>query len=243
MNPTIQTLLSHRSVRRYTDDPVPEEHIRSAVEAGQMASTSAAVQAYCLIRVRDPEHRRRLVELTGGQEKVARAGAFFVVCGDVRRHRVIAQRAGKPYRARLEAFLVAAIDAALFAQNMCVALESMGLGICYIGGLRNRLRDVDELLRLPGGVYPLFGLCVGVPDERPAPRPRLPVDAVLFEGGYPPDEVWLDALSSYDEEYEAYLRARGAAPKPWTRGIAESFTEPARGDLAAYYESKGADLT
>ena len=74
---------------------------------------------------------------------------------------------------RLEAFLVAVVDASLFAQNLCIAFESLGYGICYIGGLRNRLDEVDGLLELPHGVYPLYGLCVGRPAEDPVPRGHL----------------------------------------------------------------------
>ena len=126
MNDIIKLMKNHRSIRKYAPEPVRPEDIRRAVEAGQAASTSSAVQAYCLIRVTDASRRRRLVELTGGQDKVAACGSFFVVCGDSRRHRLLARRAGEAYDARLEAFLVAVIDAALFAQNLVLAFESMG---------------------------------------------------------------------------------------------------------------------
>lgn len=243
MNPTIEGLLAHRSVRTFTDDPVPEEHVRAAVEAGQMASTSSAVQAYAMIRVRDAAVRERLVALTGDQTKVARAPAFFVVCGDVRRHRLVCARAGGPYAARLEGFLVAAIDAALFAQNVCVAFESLGYGICYVGGLRNRLDEVDRLLRTPPGVYPLFGLCVGRPAESPERRPRLPVDAVLLDERYPDDATVLAFVDRYDGAYREWLRARGAAPRTWSEGIRAASAAPRRPDLAVHYREKGADLT
>ena len=107
-----------------------DEHVRAAVEAGQAASTSSAVQSYCLIQVADAGAREKLIELTGGQEKVAACGGFFVVCGDTRRHRLLTERAGKPYDARLEAFLLAVIDATLFEQNLVLAFESLGYGIC-----------------------------------------------------------------------------------------------------------------
>jgi nitroreductase len=229
MNPTLELIHRHRSIRRYADDAVPEEHIREAVRAGQAASTSSAIQAYCLIRVTQPDRRETLVELTGNQTKVARAGAFFVVCGDTRRHRLLAARAGRPYRQRLEAFLLSVVDATLFAQNLVLAFESLGYGVCYIGGLRNRLPEVDRLLELPEGVYPLYGLCVGVPAETPDPRPRLPLDAVLFDDGYPDDEELLRLLDTCDAE--------------WTSRIADKFSEARRTDLGEYYRRKGADFS
>lgn len=207
-----------------------------------MASTSSAVQSYCAIRVRDPDVLARLVVLTGNQRKVAECGAFLAICGDTRRHRMLAARHGKPYDTRLEAFLVATIDASLFAQNLCVALESMGYGICYIGGLRNHLHEVDALLRVPHGVYPLFGLCVGIPAEDPQPRPRLPVECVLFDERYPDDPTLLRHVDAYDAEYERWLVARGAEAKGWSRAMGERWAVPERVDLADYYASKGAVL-
>jgi FMN reductase (NADPH) len=243
MNETIALMMRHRSIRRYTEDPVPGKHIRAAVEAGQAASTSAAVQAYCLIRITDDAHRLRLAELCGNQSKVARSGAFFIVCGDTRRHRLLARRDGHDYDARLEGFLLAVIDASLFAQNLALAFESLGYGICYIGGLRNSLPAVDALLGLPEGIYPLFGLCVGVPAEDPQKRPRLPAEAVLFEGGYPADEEILALMDGYDEAYRTYLRRRGAEPQTWTTAMAGKFARPRRADIGHYYRGKGADLS
>jgi len=246
MNETIALMKRHRSVRQYEDEPIPAEHIRAAVEAGQAASTSSTIQAYCLIQVTDPDHRRQLVALTGGQEKVARAGAFFLICGDVRRLRLVAQRTGQPHHTRLEGFLLAVIDASLFAQNLALAFESLGYGICYIGGLRNHLEEADALLGLPEGVYPLYGLCVGVPTiaAMAAPRrPRLPVDAVLFHGRYPDDERMRALVDAYDQAYRAYLEARQAEPRTWSQAMAGQFTTPRRQEIAAYYRRKGADLT
>ncbi|MFG0306532.1 MAG: oxygen-insensitive NADPH nitroreductase [Phycisphaerales bacterium JB040] len=241
-NPTLETMLSHRSVRTYTDDPIPPEHVRRAVEAGQMAPTSSAVQAYSIIRITDPGTRARLAELTGPQEKVRLAPEFFVVCADSRRHRVICEHAGTGYDQRLEAFLVAAIDASLFAQNVLVAFESMGYGTCYIGGLRNDLGAVCELLDIPEGVYPLYGLCVGRPAEEPGQRPRLPVEAVLFDDAYPSDDEVLGRVGEYDEAYRAYLRDRGAPERGWSDVISGKYVKPIRPDLASVYLGRGARL-
>jgi FMN reductase (NADPH) len=125
---------------------------------------------------------------------------------------------------------------------MAIAFESMGYGICYIGGLRNNLRAVDELLGLPEGIYPLFGLCVGVPDQEPGQRPRLPIEAVLFENAYPTEPEMLEKLAGYDDRYEQYLAERGAPPARWSEIMGKKYAVPSRTDLAAYYRSKGARL-
>ncbi len=231
MNETISLIRNHRSVRSYTDEPVPDEHIHRAVEAGQAASTSSAIQAYCLLHITRPDERRELSELCGSQEHIATCGAFFIVCGDTRRHRLLARRAGLRYDARLEAFMLAVIDATLFAQNLVLAFESMGYGMCYIGGLRNNLPRIDRLLEIPDGVYPFYGLCIGVPAERPAARPRLDTECVLFEDRYPCDEHILRLADEYD-----------ARAPDWSARMVRKFTEPRRTDIGPYYRAKGADL-
>jgi nitroreductase len=243
VNDTIELLLRHRSIRAFTDAEVPEAHIHLAVQAGQAASTSSAVQAYSLVQVTRPEERRALVPLTGGQEKVATAPAFFVVCGDARRHRLICARAGAPYDARLEGFLLAVVDATLFAQNLVIAFESMGYGACYVGGLRNQLAEVDAILEFPAGVYPLYGLCVGIPAEAPIPRPRLPVSAVFSTDRVPEEVDVLADVDRYDEGYRAYMRERLGKDRAWSPSMARKFSEPRRVEVAAFFREKGADLT
>lgn len=239
----LDLLRSHRSIRAYADAPVPDAHVTAAVEAGQMASTSSAVQSYCLIRVRDAAARAEIADLAGPQPKIVECGAFFVLCGDTRRHRLACARDGRTYDARLEAFLLAVVDATLFAEKMVIAFESMGYGVCYIGGLRNDLPRADRVLALPEGIYPLYGLCVGVPAENPLPRPRLPVEAVLFENRYPGDDEMLSMLSAYDDRYERYRAERGATPARWSELMSKKFSSPERTELAAYYAEKGAGLS
>ncbi|MEO1583728.1 MAG: NADPH-dependent oxidoreductase [Planctomycetota bacterium] len=239
----LRLLRSHRTIRAFTADPVPDADVVRAVEAGQTASTSSAVQAYSLLRVRDTETRAAIADLAGPQPKIAQCGAFFVILGDTRRHRIAAAREGERYDAKLEAFLVAAIDASLFAEKMVIAFEAMGYGICYIGGLRNDTERLDRLLELPEGVFPLFGLCVGVPAESPSVRPRLPIESVLFEERYPADGEMLDHLAEYDRGYIEYLEQRGVEdPVPWSVQRARAYREPKRTHLGPYYRGKGADL-
>lgn len=239
---TIEGLLAHRSIRRFAPDPVPEAALERWVRAGQAASTSSHVQATSVIRIVDPEARERLVELTGGQRQVADAGAFLVICGESRRHRLLAERAGTPCRENFESFLVAAIDAALFAQNLVVAAESEGMGICYIGGLRNDLPAVDALLELPAGVFPLFGLCLGTPAADPAVKPRLPLEGVLFTDRYGSDAQLERAIDTHDEVMGAHYAARGLEGRTWSGGVARKIAALHREELAEYYRSKGARI-
>ncbi|MDG2054836.1 MAG: oxygen-insensitive NADPH nitroreductase [Phycisphaerales bacterium] len=243
MNSTIDQIAKHRSIRKFTEEPVPQEAISQAVEAAQQAATSSNVQAYSILQIRDHNVRSDLSKLCGNQEKVVACGAFFIVCADSRRHRLLAKQAEKKYESHLEGFLVGVIDASLFAQNLALAFESMNLGICYIGGLRNDLPKVGKLLRFPEGVYPLFGLCVGHPGEEPFKRPRLPAEAVLFTDQYPTDQEMLDLVARYDQQMSDYYTKRGASGRTWSPTIAAFHEAPRRESLAAFYVKQGADLS
>lgn len=244
-DPVLETMRRHRSVRAFLPEPLPDGAIREAVGAAQQAATSSWIQGYALLQVEDAAERATLAELCGGQRQVAEAGAFFVVCGDVRRHRLVAQDAGAERVDNLETFLLAVVDATLFAQNLILAFESQGYGTCCIGGLRNRLPEVDALLELPEGVWPLFGLCVGAPDPSVATevRPRLPVDGVWMKGRYADDDVLRAAIATHDVDAAAHYAARGLDGRNWSGGVWRRFAKSARDDLAAYYASKGARLT
>ena len=232
----------HRSVRRFRPWPVPEDHIAAAAGAARMASTSSWMQAYSLLQVTDSGERERLAALTGGQSQVAEAGAFFVILADARRHRLIAEDAGQPLASNLESFLLTAVDASLFAQNLALSFESQGYGVCYIGGLRNDLPAVDRLLELPADVYPLFGLCVGIPDETPEQRPRLPLDSIWFKDRYPTDEVLREGIARHDREAADHYSNRGQSGRDWSGGIWRRCRAPMREGLRDYYESKGASF-
>lgn len=242
MNATLELLRRHQSVRSFDPTELDASEVRAAIEAARWASTSSNVQAYSLLRVTDPGRRERLAELSGGQPQVAQAPAFFVVCGDQRRHRLVAADAGQPYAANLETFLLAVVDASLFAQNLALAFESLGWGICFIGGLRNRLPEVDALLELPEGVLPLYGLCAGRPAEENGQRPRLPLEAVYFEDRYPDDSELRALIARYDRVSAEYYAARGAPGRDWSGGIWRKFRQPRREHLAQFYRSKGALL-
>ncbi len=242
MNETINTMRAHRSIRTYTTDPVTQQHIDEAMLAGQAAASSSAVQPYCVIHVTDDDTCQQIADLAGPQPKVRDCPAFFVICGDLRKHMLIMQAEGKTYESSLEAFLVATVDASLFAQNFNLAFEALGYGTCYIGGIRNNLPKLNELLQLPQGVLPFYGLCVGVPDESPIHRPRLAASSMLYKDRYPSDEETLMQIEQYDELYKQYLTDRGAPASTWSQAILKKFGYANRPGLSAFFRSKGAKL-
>lgn len=242
MNPTIELLKSHRSIRKFTDQPVPRELLEELIRAGQGAATSSHVQAYTVIHVTRPENREKIAELAGGQGYVASCGAFLMFCADMKRPTEAAERTGaRVVRGMTEQLLVATVDTALMAQNVVVAAESEGLGICYIGGVRNNPQAISELLGLPDHVYPVFGLCLGYPAHEPDVKPRLPVEAVLKEDTYSDDR---EQVAAFDDTMQAYYQSRkgGAKNSTWSQNLTPLFDTKLRPHMREFLVKRGFEM-
>ncbi|CAM2999525.1 oxygen-insensitive NADPH nitroreductase [Paenibacillus sediminis] len=245
MNDTISLLMKHRSVRKFTNEPVTEEQLETIVAAGQMASSSSHVQAYSVIAVTDDKLKKELSELCGNQAYIAECPTFLVWCADLYRLKTITEEHypdKKAFVDTTESFIIATVDTALAAQNAAVAAESLGLGIVYIGGIRNRIEEVTRLLELPKHVYPVFGMCVGHPDQQTMLRPRLPQKAVLHRNKYSTDAV--NEVSNYDVTMSRYLSERtgGKNDTPWSKLMADKLTQPARIHMRDYLKEQGFEL-
>ena len=243
MNETLSLLMSHRSIRKYTDRKVTNEQLEQIIAAGQMASSSSGVQAYSVIAVTDPEQKRSLSALAGNQAYIEECSVFLVWCADLYRLQKVSEPHMKEqpgYVDSTENFIVATVDAALAAQNAAVAAESMGLGIVYIGGVRNQIAEFAEQLKLPELVYPVFGMCVGYPDQDPGIRPRLPLEGVLHHGTYDSSKT-VEEVKAYDDTYTEYMRARsgGKPAAPWSQLMAKRLSEPVRLHMKEFLEGKG----
>lgn len=243
MNQTIEMMLDHRSVRSFTKESLTSEEIKLLVEAAQAASTSSYIQAYSIIGVSDHKLKEKLADYAGNQSYVAENAHFFVFCADLHRHEQMASDKGVDIKATIEsteAFMIAVIDAALAAQNLAVAAESMGLGICFIGGIRNHLKEVSDILETPEYVLPLFGLAVGHPAQKTDIKPRLPFKSVYHENKYDGESASAK-LAEYDETISSYYNSRtgGARSETWTEQITNRLKHPNRTFMKEFVEEKG----
>lgn len=242
MNDVIKLLKSHRSIRKFSDRPISSELLRELIEAGQGAATSSHVQAYTVIHVKNQANREQIAELAGGQGYIATCSDFLVFCADMKRPTEASERTGaNVVRGMTEQLLVATVDTALMAQNVAVAAESEGLGICYIGGIRNNPQQISDLLRLPKHVYPVFGMCLGYPDQAPEVKPRLPVKAVLKEDYYTEDGEQVEA---FDTTMQAYYQARSSSNKDtdWSRNLKPLFDNKLRPHMRDFLIERGFEM-
>lgn len=248
-HPFLDLIYRHGSVRKYTPDPIPTETVETIVAAAQRTSTSSNMQAYSVVAVTDATVRARLAELCGNQAHVAEAPVFLAWCADLARlDRACELRGYIQETGYVENFLIAAVDAVIAAQTAALVAESLGLGICYIGSIRNNTAAVIELLGLPRLTFPVTGMTLGWPAAEPPVRPRLPQSAVLH---------WEHYDAGQDAELHAYDKAMAATGiyggrqipvqgKPdvmedygWTEHTARRVAQAVRTDLRQVLERQG----
>lgn len=219
-NGVLDTLLAHRSTRAFLPDAVSDATLATLVAAASSASTSSNLQTWSVLAVRDPERKARLATLAANQRFIDEAPLFLVFLADLSRLSAIADARGAEVVGPdyLEMLIVAAVDAALAAQNLVTAAESLSLGTCYIGSLRNRPEDVAAELNLPPRVFGLFGMCIGHPDPARASdiKPRLPKSTILHHEQYAYDQSTAD-LDAYDARMSAFQSEQGMPPEVWTQ--------------------------
>lgn len=240
-------LQNHRSIRKFTEQPIKRDEITKIITSAQMASTSSHVQAYSIIGVTDQEKKKKLAELAGGQGYVESCAHFLVFCADLHRLEQVAKNKGEDATDTLkltEMFMVATIDAALAAQNAAIAAEALGLGIVYIGGLRNNPAQVSALLTLPDKVYPVFGMCLGYPDQEVDTKPRLPKQAMYFENEYPDFSKVEAYVEEYDQTMKHYYigRTNGKRSDTWSEMMATMLKTPRRTHMKSFLHDQGFPL-
>lgn len=232
LNPALETLLNHRSVRAFLPSKaLPDGTLELLVAAGQSAATSSNLQTWSVVSVTDPARKARAAALAADQAFIRDAPLLLIFCADLQRPAAVGRlRQGRAGAALeyTEMFLMAAVDASLAAQNAAVAAEALGLGACYVGAVRDRPREMARLLGLPDRVVALFGLAVGWPDPaRPARvKPRLAVEEVLHRegwgGGRDEGASQEDRFREYDEVLAAFNAGEKREGVPaWTERSAK----------------------
>ncbi len=247
----LSRLLSRRTYRRFTDQPVSDALRAALLACAQSAPAKSDLQQYSILDVRDPAKKAALTELCD-TAWMAAAPVLLVFCGDLRRAQKVCELRGHPYAQNtLDSFMNAAVDAALAMQAMIAAAEAAGLGACCISQVRKRLPETADLLKLPDGVFPLAGLAAGWPDEARDVTLRLPPAVVVHRDAYADSDL-ASEIDAYDQRRHA-ARPLANQIKPekfgtaefygWSESAARRLTEPSDlGTLRAFLESHGFDL-
>lgn len=219
-NDTVTTLLRHASCREFADTPISDSMRQTLYAAAQSAPSKSNLQQYSFIDVIDTAHKQQLQQLFPKLDWAFKAPMLAFVLGDLSRNQKISALHDHVYNAHPEdAFLNAAVDAALATQALITAAESLGLGTCPLSQIRERLDEIALLLSLPTHVFPICAVAIGYPmhEQSQVVSPRLPARMVVHTDRYqPPNPADIHA---YDQRF---TKAVGA-PKP---RYPEYFGEP-----------------
>ena len=176
----IDTILNHRTVRKYKTDNISDKDLEDILNAGIRASTTGNMQLYSIIVTRDKEMKEKLSPSHFNQSMVKDAPIVLTFCADFNRfNKWCEARNAKPGYDNFLSFYTASVDAMLVAQNVTLAAEEKGFGICYLGTTNYMAQQIIDTLNLPKGVVPVTTITLGVPDEVTELSDRLPLDGVV----------------------------------------------------------------
>lgn len=232
MKDIYSTTTSHRSIRRYKSDPIPEEHLDMILKSAIHAPTSVNGQQWSVIVIKDPKTRDKIASLTeikdlGRQEWIAQCPVFLLFVMDYYKLGKKLEEQNRPFGHidSIEATMVGCVDVGIAFSNAMNVAEAMGYGVVPIGAVRGKPREIIELMGLPKGTYPILGMCVGLPDQNPDMKPRMPFDAVVHQEKYNTDTDEL--VAEYDKTMEEYMdkRSGGKDIRSWSQTTGTYYKE------------------
>jgi nitroreductase len=189
-------LLNRRTIRKYSSEPVDEKLLNDVLMMGCRASTTGNMQVYSIIITRNKEKKLELAPFHFNQKMITEAPVVLTFCADFNRfNKWCLLRNAEPGYNNFLSFMTASIDALLVAQTVCIAAESKGLGICYLGTTTYMADKIIDVLNLPKGVIPVTTVTLGWPAEKPEQVDRLPIKAIVH------NEIYTDYTNENIEQY------------------------------------------
>lgn len=181
----MELLKSHRTIRKYKPTVVAEDILTDILESGIRSSNTGNMQLYSIIVTRNTDKKEDLAPFHFNQPMVKEAPLILTICFDVNRFKTwcLANDAKVDFTGLLW-LLNGTIDSSILAQNICVAAESYGLGICYLGTTLYNAPEISKVLHLPEGVIPIATLTIGYPEVVPELTDRLSLDSVVHYEEY-----------------------------------------------------------
>jgi len=209
MNNTIENQLKHRTIRTFKDTPIDPATLTTLLEVANRTASSNGMQSFSIIRVTDKEKRHEIAKVCN-QTYVEEAPELLIFIVDAYRNAVISDEQGEdlPAKKDMDRFFQGFTDGCIAAQNMHVAIESLGMGAVYLGSILNDSAKIIEILELPLYTFPILGTGFGYPIENPALKPRMDLSLKVFENKYEIQDNYLASIKEYDKAFETYYDTR-----------------------------------
>ncbi len=194
----------HVTIREFKKKDISEELLEKIIYSGTRASTTGNMQVYSVIVTKDRLMKDRLAPLHFNQPVAVNAPVLLTFIADFNRFsKWCKYNKAEPGYSNFISFYTASIDALLVAQNVCIAAESHGLGICYLGTTTYNAKEIIAVLNLPKLTFPVTAVALGYPDEKPGLTDRLPLEGIVHQErycDYSMEEI--DKLYYYKENLE-----------------------------------------
>lgn len=223
MNETMKVLVNRKTHREFDEQYIiPEDELNSILKAARQAPSWMNGQFYSIFVIRDEQIRKQLVEWNPGNPHMLKSSVFLIFAGDLYRTQCVSKEYGVENLTSesIDPTLIATTDAALALGSAATAVESLGLGSVAVGSIRKYGKEISELLEMPEGMFPLFGLSIGKPIVDMKVKPRLPKETAVFLDKFTPYPYTL--IEEYDEMMEKFGEARET--KLWSKKFADYFS-------------------
>lgn len=181
----MELLNKHVTIRKFKKKRIERQMLENIIFSGTKASTTGNMQLYSVVLTSDEEQKKKLQPLHFNQAVSKSAPVFLTIVADINRFSrwCLVNNANPGYNNFLW-FYTASIDALLLAQNICIAAENSGLGICYLGTTVYNAKEIIEVLRLPKLTFPITTIAIGYPDEQPELTDRIPLKGIVHTEVY-----------------------------------------------------------
>ena len=180
----MELLNRHVTVREFQIRALDAQIIESILFSGIKASNTGNMQSYSII-VTQGDENKELIPLHFNQSAARTAPVLLTFVADFNRFsKWCTMNRASPGFDNFSSFYGATIDASLVAQNVCVAAENLGLGICYLGTTIYNAKGIIEALNLPKLTFPVTTVAVGYPSIVPDLVDRLPLRGTVHFGTY-----------------------------------------------------------
>lgn len=244
---TIENQLEHRTIRKFEDREVDSKTLNKLFDVYNHSASSTGMQQASIIRVTDPKIKHEIMKVSN-QEYLEDVPELLIFIVDLYRNYRIAEEKGYVEDAykHMDKFFQGFTDSIIGAQNMVVAIESLGMGAVYFGSILNDYDRMVELLKLPKYTFPVVGLGFGYPAEKPQVKPKMPIELKVFENEYKEYENYLEAFKGYDETMTTYYDTRdnGQRSDCFTNQVVKKFlsTNEIRRDVLKSIAKQGFEM-
>jgi len=168
----LKVIQSRRSVRRFSQSPIPENELKEILRTGFSAPSAGNKQPWRVVILKDRTRINRIAAAAFGQTFIAKASVVLVICA-------VPHESAERYEER-GATLYVLQDTAALTQNIILAAHALGYATCWIGAFSEN--EVTEILKVPDGMRPVSIIPIGhVEGETPKARPRRPFEDVIIE--------------------------------------------------------------